>query len=353
MLAARCSRRPNTKSLAVEPLPILDTIRTRILTLAVPESAPKQRKTLAEQAGEPYGKQAVPPSNRSITNGVKSAVARTFAASTSRVGGYKPSKIGPTHTFGASVGAGVRSTNAAPTARPKSAYGGHVRSKSHQQVPRPRTATKQLEDDDEDDDERAERKGVHTFSTLPISKRYSQTSKHAGSSSRQRPVSLFVSPTRAFHKTHSRVVSSPSILRPCTPVQEEPTDSAYDSICASLGELELGSPKAAGRRSQMAGEATLDTNPFLMPPPSQIPRATPKRQVETPTPSWPRSTPFKQQPPPPFLNRFTNDRCPDFYDGRMEAMEREFRSFKEKMEGDMQKTTDYKETIQQLQSRGT
>jgi hypothetical protein len=33
-------------------------------------------------------------------------------------------------------------------------------------------------------------------------------------------------------------------------------------------------------------------------------------------------------------------------------MERDFRMFKEKMEGDMQQTTDYKETIQQLQSKG-
>ncbi|KAF3044242.1 kinesin-like nuclear fusion protein [Didymella keratinophila] len=41
----------------------------------------------------------------------------------------------------------------------------------------------------------------------------------------------------------------------------------------------------------------------------------------------------------------------DFYDDRMEAMEKQFTAFKEKMETDMQKATDQKESIQQLQSR--
>ena len=36
----------------------------------------------------------------------------------------------------------------------------------------------------------------------------------------------------------------------------------------------------------------------------------------------------------------------------MEAMEKQFTAFKEKMETDMQKATDQKESIQQLQSRG-
>ncbi|KAJ4369428.1 kinesin-like nuclear fusion protein [Didymella sp. IMI 355093] len=43
----------------------------------------------------------------------------------------------------------------------------------------------------------------------------------------------------------------------------------------------------------------------------------------------------------------------DFYDDRMEAMEKQFTAFKEKMETDMQKATDQKESIQQLQSRVT
>jgi kinesin family protein C1 len=37
----------------------------------------------------------------------------------------------------------------------------------------------------------------------------------------------------------------------------------------------------------------------------------------------------------------------------MEQMERQFSAFKEKMETDMQKATDQKESIQQLQGRGT
>ncbi|EMD93114.1 hypothetical protein COCC4DRAFT_179377 [Bipolaris maydis ATCC 48331] len=43
----------------------------------------------------------------------------------------------------------------------------------------------------------------------------------------------------------------------------------------------------------------------------------------------------------------------DFYNERMEAMERDFRSFKEKMEMDVRQATDYKESIQQLQGRVT
>ncbi|KAF2821479.1 kinesin-domain-containing protein [Ophiobolus disseminans] len=43
----------------------------------------------------------------------------------------------------------------------------------------------------------------------------------------------------------------------------------------------------------------------------------------------------------------------DFYDDRVEAIERDFRVFKEQMLGEVQKTTDYKDTIQQLQGRVT
>jgi kinesin family protein C1 len=134
---------------------------------------------------------------------------------------------------------------------------------------------------------------------------------------------------------------------------EEPADSSCDEICNNLGALTLGVPNAASRDSRV-GCGTIpgkEPNPFLkpLPPVSHLPRATPVRQPPTPTPARPPSTPKIKAP---FLNRFTNDRCPDFYDDRIEAMERDFRMFKEKMEGDMQQTTDYKETIQQLQSKG-
>jgi len=43
----------------------------------------------------------------------------------------------------------------------------------------------------------------------------------------------------------------------------------------------------------------------------------------------------------------------DFYNERIEAMERDFRMFKEKMEGDIGQATDYKESLQQLQGRVT
>lgn len=43
----------------------------------------------------------------------------------------------------------------------------------------------------------------------------------------------------------------------------------------------------------------------------------------------------------------------DFYNERIEAMERDFRMFKEKMEGDVGQATNYKESLQQLQNRVT
>jgi kinesin family protein C1 len=95
-----------------------------------------------------------------------------------------------------------------------------------------------------------------------------------------------------------------------------------------------------------------DTNPFLKPlRPTRLPQATPTRQPAIQSPIRPpSSTPRHTRKR--FLNRFTNDQCPDFYDDRMEAMEKQFTAFKEKMETDMQKATDQKESIQQLQSRG-
>jgi kinesin family protein C1 len=152
----------------------------------------------------------------------------------------------------------------------------------------------------------------------------------------------------------SRAVSSPSNFRPVTPVTEEPADSSCDDICNTLGALTIDAPKAVTRDSRV-GSGTIpgkEANPFFRPPVSLIPRATPALQLATPTPAERQFAAYTPKSLQPFLNRFTNDRCPDFYDDRIETMERDFRMFKEKMESDMQQSTDYKETIQQLQSRG-
>lgn len=321
----------------------------RSLTPSVPEPASK-RQTLVEKAAQFDRKPAAPPNARPIANSIKSTVARGFGASTSRINPNKGSKISSTSLYGGSMGPGARVPS--NNARPKSAYGQHARSKSHHQIMRPGTAMLKHHND-EDEEERRESKGVHTFHMSPIPKDTLQVSKNTHSAQSKRPKSLTVAPKRAFHIPTTRSTSSPCNLRSVTPVMEEPADSSCDEICNNLGALKLGAAKAAHRNSRV-GSGTIpgkEPNPFLKPPPSLLPRATPARQTATPTPAPPPpSTPRRAKAP--FLNKFTNDRCPDFYDDRMEAMEREFRMFKEKMEGDMQHTTDYKETIQQLQSRG-
>jgi kinesin family protein C1 len=320
----------------------------------VPEPASKQRKTLVERATEPIERKlAAPPTARPVAHPVKGSIGRGYAASMSRVPSNKASNRVPASAFASSVGPGARVPSG--STRPKSAFSLHGRSKSHHQGMRPATAMKERDEDDED--EAAEHKGVHTFPIPTIPNETLYVPKNASPASKRRPHSLNVAPKRASHLSAPRYVSSPSNLRSISPVTEEPIDSDCDDICNNLGTLTLSAPWAVGRNSRV-GRGTIpgkETNPFLKPmiPQSQLPRATPVRQVATPTPTpmpLPSSTPRTRAP---FISRFTNDRCPDFYDHRMESMEREFRMFKDRVETDMRESTNYKEMIQQLQTRGT
>ncbi|KAL5119279.1 kinesin-like nuclear fusion protein [Pleosporales sp. CAS-2024a] len=333
-------------------LPQPGTIKHKLSSL--PEPATK-RQTLADKAGDFSRKLAAPPSARPAQNGVKSAVARPFAASTSRMNASKGSRLISAPAFGSSVGLGVR----APTthARPKSShsqYGQHARSKSHHHMSRPATSMQQR-DDEEMEDVRTEREGVHPISLSSIPKETFHVSKHARLALKKCPNSLGIAPRAGSHLSDSRVVSSPSILCPITPVKEEPADSSCDDLCNTLEALALGAAKAVDRDSAI-GRGPLpgkEANPFLKAPVSLIPLPTPSRQIVTPTPVQRHFASATPKSLKPFLNRFTNDRCPDFYNDRMETMERDFRAFKEQMESDMQKKVDYQETIQQLQSRVT
>ncbi|KAI4956147.1 hypothetical protein J4E91_000357 [Alternaria rosae] len=122
----------------------------------LPEPAFKQRKTLAEQAGEPISRKVPPPSK--ISNGIKSSLARGLAASTSRATSKPTARHPAASTLSGSVGGAPKTTG---PARPKSAYGhgSHVRSKSYQQGLRPATAM--LNRDDDDDSEQTERKDFY------------------------------------------------------------------------------------------------------------------------------------------------------------------------------------------------
>ena len=335
------------------PLPI-SVAPDRSLTTPVPEPAFKQRKTLAEQAGEPISRLKPPPSK--ISSGIKSIVPRGLAASTSRATTKPTARHPAASTLSGSVGGAPKASGAV---RPKSAYGhgSHARSKSYQQGPRPATAM--LNRDDDDDSEQAERKGVQPFL---ISTNPSTSARVPGgmpSYLKKRTISLNISQHRIAGTSGPRAVSSPSHFRSVTPVIEEPADTDCDDICTAVGALTLGAAKADVRDSQIGRGMTSDygTNPFLKPkiPPSQLPQRTPtmaRQQRVDPSPLRPPSTTPRKSAQKPFLNRFTNDRCPDFYNERMEAMERDFRMFKEKMETDVRQATDYKESIQQLQSRG-
>lgn len=326
------------------------------LTHSVPEPATKVRRTLVDRAGEPAArKPTAPPSTRPLSNSVKGTVARkergfSASTSTSRAGTRPVSRSTTTSTFSASMGAGAKAST-----RPRSAYGQyagtHVRSKSHQAAARPATSLYRRDEEEDDEEER----GVQPFLISTNPGESFKAPRKTRSAHQNRPHSVSIPAQQAYHLSHARSISSPT-FRPITPVQEEPADADCEEVCRSLKALSLRTSDAddhdvgVGRGMPCAGD---EVNPFLKPlPPSRLPYATPTRQAPIPSPTRPpSSTPRTVRKR--FLNRFTNDQCPDFYDDRMEAMEKQFTAFKEKMETDMQKATDQKESIQQLQSRGT
>ncbi|KAH6625870.1 P-loop containing nucleoside triphosphate hydrolase protein [Boeremia exigua] len=327
-----------------------------VLPMYLPEPATKVRRTLADRAGDVVNrKPTAPPSARPLSTSVKSAVTRKergFSASTStsmsRAGTRPASRSATTTGFSASMGPGAKPP------RPRSAYGQytgtHVRSKSHHSTARPATS---LYRRDEEEDEEEER-GVQPFLISTNPGESFKAPRKSRSAHQYRPHSVNIPAQQSRPLSHVRSISSPA-FRPITPVQEEPTDADCEDICRSLKAFNLRASDAddhivgLGRGISCSGEGE---KPFLKPPLlSRLPHATPTRQPPLPSPTRPASTPRTSRRR--FLNRFTNDQCPDFYDDRMEAMEQQFTAFKEKMETDMQKATDQKESIQQLQSRVT
>ncbi|OCK82978.1 putative kinesin family protein [Lepidopterella palustris CBS 459.81] len=105
----------------------------------LPESVPKQRKTLSDRAGEPIHKNpAAPPSSQPVNGSVKSLSRNaSFSSSTSRVPSAS-SRNTSTLSFGHSVGPGSKPPYTANN-RPRTAYG-HNRSASQQSLSRPGTS---------------------------------------------------------------------------------------------------------------------------------------------------------------------------------------------------------------------
>ncbi|CAE7187394.1 hypothetical protein P3342_008730 [Pyrenophora teres f. teres] len=124
----------------------------------LPEPAFKQRKTLAEQGGEPISRGRLPAPK--VSSSIKTTAPRALAASTSRALSRPTARHPAASTLHSSVGVAPKSSG---NVRPKSAYGhggGHARSKSYHQAPRPATAMLNR-DEDEDDSEQSERKDFY------------------------------------------------------------------------------------------------------------------------------------------------------------------------------------------------
>jgi kinesin family protein C1 len=340
-------------------------ITMHLLTGAVPEPQPtKLRKTLQERAAEPLSsKQPAPPNSRPVNqparNGATNGV-RGLAASTSRMPSTNSSRHAPQPPYGNSIGHGGRApgANLNHLHRSKSAYG-HNRSKSHHQGSLPPSSMAKHEDE-----QRSELKGAYPFSISTNPKESQDFLKVPKNKSRVRHVRILsdVSRSRNLSGTPTRSSSSPAVNRPASLVIERPTDTDC-SVLESFGDLSLGSPAPKAHNQRIGRGTTSGKNldiSFNSKFPSSIPRATPVREMGPPPLPlciWtPTRTPKDHTPSNPqvrFLSRFANTLAPVFdTESRMEAMEREFTAFKQKMEGETTQSGDLKESIRMLQSRG-
>lgn len=148
-------------------------------------------------------------------------------------------------------------------------------------------------------------------------------------------------------------VSSPLPLRTRrTPVG--PADTSCDEIVRGLAELALspahdqscairmGRGTAAGKDLDISLKSSSH---------SLIPRATPKREMPPPLIPVPKTPTRSRTPMTPYLNKYTNERCPVFDDTRVASLEAQFNAFKEQMEGDMQKQNNLKESMKLYEKR--
>lgn len=315
-----------------------------ILTAAVPEPESKQRKTLAERAGETFGsKIAAPQTSRPTNNAVKQSVSngsRGFSNSLSRSTSTRAPKH-KTSSSGSSVGHGSRAPSA-NTTRPKSAYGGHNRSRSQYQRP----ATSMAQHDPE-----PEPQGGHpiSISTNPsASPSMLHVQKNSFRESASRTFSLNIS-SRQRPPTQ-RSVSSPSSQRPRPEAPVSPADTDCDDILTELGALTLRASIIQARTSRTGRGATAGKNLGLSYP-SQIPKQTPTRSMPPPSLLALKSPRKQRSPITPFLNKYTNDRVPVFDDTRVASLEAQFAAWKEQMEIDMDKQSKVQESIKLYETK--
>lgn len=325
-----------------------------ILTCAVPEPESKQRKTLAERGGEPYGsKIGAPPTSRSTNAATKSTIPNGSRGNTNSLSRSVSTKTGNRNHANSS---GYGRSQGATAQRPKSAYGSHSthnRSKS-QHHGRPGSSMMQ-----HDTEERSEARGGHTISisTNPeesLGKLRVQKKPPLGAAFNARS---FTDPfTNPFHRSRSpavRSISSPSTLHLHGTTTDEPASTDCDDMMNNFGALALRDSNNHTRTNRMGRGTRYVKNPDLST--SLLPRPTPDRTMPPPplpqpkTPSRPPTpvTPFET----PFLNKYTNDRCPVFDDTRVASLEAQFSAFKESIENDLSKQSNLKDTVKLLEKR--
>lgn len=328
----------------------------KYLTTLVPEPDAKYRKTLMERAAEPYGsKGAGLSSSRHANTNMKPVAASGLSASMSRLPSNRATKQNATRPFGNSAGYGSRAastnTNNYGT-RPKSSYGTHQRSKSHHQSTRPATAmTRHHHEDDESD-----RKGEHHFPLLtpPQDRNSFQIPKRVARPSGNHMYNPHVHPNRVSHSSTHRTASSFSTSS--TLVPENPAHEDCDDISRGVAALSLhasikesdGSRIDRGKFSSKPQETSSQPKSS-----SLIPRATPAKQKSL-APVLGRRTPVKTRAPEsltPFLNKFTNNRCPVYDDARVSSLEAQFNELREKMETDMSKQGNLKESMKLYETK--
>lgn len=307
----------------------------------VPEPAAKQRKTLADRAGEPYMKQTpAPPSSRPVNGVVKATAApghRTTLSSSTN-GSRFPSNSSR-HTSSSSTSS-IRTTTAAGSHRPLSAM-----SIGRSQFNLSNGGTRPASTMDDDGDESAPN-SKHN-GTIPSSRSPSPPFDSFVQIARQREPGLDLSKPSNFIQSSFRFAS---------PDDEDNvfTRHTLGDVFANTAMHELSIGNASKNTSV---ENTVPSTPSFIPKPvtkDHPPSPTQKQETQSPTkaqrrprqslPSWKPST---------FLNKSSNVQSASWdTDSRLDAMDRQFGTLKEQLNTMSSERSNVEEQINLYKTRG-
>jgi kinesin family protein C1 len=321
-------------------------------TCAVPEPAPKQRKTLMERGGEPIRQsQPAPPSTKPANGAVKGTAANgarngAFSSSTSRVPSAASSRPMSTSSFGSSVGHGSKPPSAMNNYRPQTAYGqyGHSRSASHQPTSRPKSSF--------DDRSMGGEQGVDTRKgSTPIFVTAHQQRLH-------------LKKLRGRNDSRDYIYNIGSNGLAAIPPPQTPSRPSSQSFAVvpyrdcSLNSVFESLSLSSSFNAEEDCNAIFEEEHQLLMTPSRIPRAAPTPQrVVSPTPimAASRSCSRASSPSKPrFLSKYSNTREAVWdTESRIENMEQQFNNFRKTVEGTVTERNSLKETVDILKSRRT